>query len=268
VGATPPRVAGVEAEAPQAALLAAEEGDPVSDRAGRTIRALFEHPLIDVTWSRYGAGERGPEPHVHYEHVDAFYVVEGELTFGVGPDVAPVKAPAGTLVLVPPNVVHAFDNDGDATARWLNFHAPSTGFIAYLRGDGDRWDTHDPPEDGGRSAADAVVVTAAAGERFEREDRTVTILGDEPQLSALELDIDPGFEVPPHAHDDQVDSFFVLEGEVEFTVGDEVVRAGPGAWASAPPGARHGFRNTGPGRARVLNVHAPDAGFAGRVRGA
>ena len=33
----------------------------------------------------------------------------------------------------------------------------------------------------------------------------------------------------------------MLDGEVEFTVGDEVVRAGPGTWLSAPPGARHGF---------------------------
>jgi quercetin dioxygenase-like cupin family protein len=44
------------------------------------------------------------------------------------------------------------------------------------------------------------------------------------------------------------------------------VRAGPGTWLSAPPGARHGFRNGGSGWARVLNIHAPDAGFAGSIR--
>ena len=78
---------------------------------------------------------------------------------------------------------------------------------------------------------------------------------------------DESFHVDPHEHDDHADSFFVLDGEVEFTVGDEVVRAGPGTWLSAPPGARHGFRNGGSGRSRVLNVHAPDAGFADRIRG-
>ena len=44
-------------------------------------------------------------------------------------------------------------------------------------------------------------------------------------------------------------------------------RAAPGTWYSAPTGFRHGFRNPGPSRARVLNVHTPDGGFTGRVRG-
>ena len=113
----------------------------------------------------------------------------------------------------------------------------------------------------------AAVSRLGEGERFEREDRTVTILGHFPQVSALEIAFDPSFEVPPHRHDDHTDSFYVLEGEVEFTLEDEVVRAGPGTWVSAPPGTLHGFRNPGSGRARVLNVHAPDAGFADSVRG-
>jgi mannose-6-phosphate isomerase-like protein (cupin superfamily) len=50
-------------------------------------------------------------------------------------------------------------------------------------------------------------------------------------------------------------------------VGDGEARAAPGTWYSAPPGLRHGFRNPGPARARVLNVHTPDDGFTGRVRG-
>jgi quercetin dioxygenase-like cupin family protein len=106
------------------------------------------------------------------------------------------------------------------------------------------------------------------GERFERGNRVITILGDGEQLSALVIDFDETFDVPPHIHDDHVDSFYVLEGEVEFTVDDDVVRAGPGTFVMAPPGTRHGFRNPGPGRARVLNLHAPDAGFAAGIRGA
>jgi quercetin dioxygenase-like cupin family protein len=52
---------------------------------------------------------------------------------------------------------------------------------------------------------------------------------------------------------------------VEFTVGNETRRAGPGTLLAAPPGARHGFRSAG-GKARVLNFHAPDAGFADSIR--
>ena len=54
---------------------------------------------------------------------------------------------------------------------------------------------------------------------------------------------------------------------MEFTVGAEAVRAGPGTWLAAPPGATHGFANGGSGWARVLNLHAPDAGFASSIRG-
>ncbi len=52
-------------------------------------------------------------------------------------------------------------------------------------------------------------------------------------------------------------------------VGDRAVSAGAGTWVSAPPGARHGFRNVSVGSARLLSVHAPETGSssasAGRV---
>ena len=67
--------------------------------------------------------------------------------------------------------------------------------------------------------------------------------------------------MPPHVHDDHIDSFYVLEGELELTIGDAVVRAGPGTFFAAPPGVRHGFAIPGPGRARFLNIHAPGIAF-------
>jgi quercetin dioxygenase-like cupin family protein len=247
-------------------LLAAADGDAVVDRPRRSVRVLFEHELLDASYACSEAGERGAAPHIHLEHVDAFYVLEGELTFPVGPQLEPVRAGAGTFVMVPPHLVHGFDNDSDGTAHWLNFHAPSTGFLAWLRGDRERFDMVPPPADGGRPVTDAVVVRPGGGEQYARENRTVSILGDEPLFSAFEIAFDESFVVDPHTHDDRVDSFFVLDGEVEFTVGDRVERVGPGTWLSAPPGARHGFRNGGSVRARVLNVHAPDAGFADWIR--
>jgi mannose-6-phosphate isomerase-like protein (cupin superfamily) len=47
---------------------------------------------------------------------------------------------------------------------------------------------------------------------------------------------------------------------------DEVVRLGPGAYVAAPIGVVHGFRNVGEGELRMLNVHAPNVGFAHRLR--
>ena len=252
---------------PRGTLLDADTGRPISDRAERTVRELSRHPLIDATWSRYEPGERGPDPHVHHEHVDAFYVVEGELVFGLGPDVEAAWAPAGTFVLVPPDVVHTFGNESDARARYLNFHAPSTGFIAALQGEIPGWDSFDAPADGGRPASEAVVTLPGDGERFERADRTITILADHPLLSAIDIAFDDGFTVDPHTHDDEVDAFFVLDGAVEFLVAGEPVTAGPGTWVSAPPGAVHRFRNVSGAQARLLNVHAPEVGFVARLRG-
>ncbi len=93
------------------------------------------------------------------------------------------------------------------------------------------------------------------------------VLAELPELEAVELRFAPGFEgVDPHVHDDHVDSFYVLEGEAEFTVGDEVVRAGPGSYVAAPAGLRHGFRNAGESELRMLNVHAPNGGFVQGLR--
>jgi mannose-6-phosphate isomerase-like protein (cupin superfamily) len=55
------------------------------------------------------------------------------------------------------------------------------------------------------------------------------------------------------------DCFYVLEGELELRVDDEVVRAGPGTSVVVPPGVAHEF--TSMGHARFLNVHAPECGF-------
>jgi mannose-6-phosphate isomerase-like protein (cupin superfamily) len=63
------------------------------------------------------------EEHVHADEDDAFYIVEGEMTFVFGDESA--AAPPGTFVLVPPGVLHGFRNDGSIPVRMLNIHAPA-----------------------------------------------------------------------------------------------------------------------------------------------
>jgi mannose-6-phosphate isomerase-like protein (cupin superfamily) len=63
------------------------------------------------------------EAHVHIEEDDAFYILEGEMTFVFGQRM--VAAPPGTFVLAPPGVEHAFRNDGPGPVRMLNIHAPA-----------------------------------------------------------------------------------------------------------------------------------------------
>ena len=65
---------------------------------------------------------------------------------------------------------------------------------------------------------------------------------------------------PIHAHAAEDDSFFILEGELTFTVEGEDVVADPGTFVLVPPGLQHTFGNRGEAVVRMLNIHAP-AGF-------
>ena len=78
-----------------------------------------------------------------------------------------------------------------------------------------------------------------------------------PELSLLEFEVKPGGGVSPHFHKQHSDSFYVLEGELEFHVGDEIVQGAPGTYVLAPPGVVHFFRNVGELPARALNLHTP-----------
>ena len=62
---------------------------------------------------------------------------------------------------------------------------------------------------------------------------------------------DPGFDNPPHTHD-EAEAFYVLEGSYTFyTDADPVEEVGPGTFVFIPPGAVHGFR-TGPQGGKLI----------------
>jgi quercetin dioxygenase-like cupin family protein len=256
----------------QDVLVPAGEGELITDRESREVALIAVRDDITMTRSRYGPGERGPDAHVHHEHTDSFYVLDGELTFALGHDDELVTVGAGGFVAVPPNVSHSFRNEGSTEANFLNLHTPDGGFAAFMRGARDGtdigFDSFDPPADGGRPASDAIVLSADEGERFEAGNRLAVVKAVLPQICFVEFAYDGPRDGPPvHDHDAQVDSFYVLEGEMEFQVGDSVHPGGPGTLASIPRGVRHTFRHIHDGRARVLNIHAPDCGFGEFIRG-
>jgi mannose-6-phosphate isomerase-like protein (cupin superfamily) len=91
--------------------------------------------------------------------------------------------------------------------------------------------------------------------------------GDTPRFNLAVITIQPHREGPEiHAHAAEDDSFYVLEGELIFTVEDEEVAAPPGTFVLVPPGVRHTFANRGDAVVRFVNVHAP-AGFDLRLEG-
>jgi quercetin dioxygenase-like cupin family protein len=100
----------------------------------------------------------------------------------------------------------------------------------------------------------------------ERTPNGHRVLAELPHIEALELSFEPGFEgVDPHTHPDHTDSFYLLEGEVEFLQDGEWRRVGPGTFLSVPPNVEHGFRPCGV-PVRLLNFHTPHAGFIERLR--
>ena len=72
----------------------------------------------------------GPEPHTHEDHVDSFYVLEGETEFLSGEETLVLGA--GSFVAAPPGTLHTFRSGGHHS-RVLNVHAPSRGFHDWLR---------------------------------------------------------------------------------------------------------------------------------------
>jgi quercetin dioxygenase-like cupin family protein len=122
------------------------EGETITNRPGRRATVLVETDEIIISEFHYGAGERGAEPHVHHEHADGFLVVDGEFTFHLRDGSRAL--PAGTLLYLPPDVIHGFDNASSTEARAFNFHVPTSGFGEYLRGRNPDFDQFDPPDDG------------------------------------------------------------------------------------------------------------------------
>jgi quercetin dioxygenase-like cupin family protein len=103
--------------------------------------------------------------HIHEQHTDAFYVLDGELTFEVGADSRTVTVGAGGFVAAPPGVAHGFRTTGDRPARWLTIHARDGGFAAFMRGvrDGVRVDWDIAPATAGAGAPGDAAVVARGG---------------------------------------------------------------------------------------------------------
>lgn len=72
-----------------------------------------------------------------------------------------------------------------------------------------------------------------------------------------------GVAAPLHLHRREAEWFFVVDGHVTFTVGDEVISAG--AFAYGPPQVPHTFVVDGDEGARFLLVAQP-AGLEGFIR--
>jgi quercetin dioxygenase-like cupin family protein len=132
------------------------DGEKISERPERRVTVLVDTDELVVSEFFYGQGQRGAPLHVHHDHADGFLVLEGELTLTHRE--GSLRLPAGTLAILPPEVVHGFDNDSEGNVLIYNLHIPSSGFADYLRGQNPDFDQHDPPANGGVDPAAVVAV--------------------------------------------------------------------------------------------------------------
>ena len=60
-----------------------------------------------------------------------------------------------------------------------------------------------------------------------------------------------------HIHHSSVECFYVLEGEVDFRLGDQQTRIGQGGFVLIPKGAVHAFSTVGENPAKLLVLMSP-----------
>ena len=104
--------------------------------------------------------------------------------------------------------------------------------------------------------------------RTPGEGRTVAVVGDVYRFLATgeetggryalwEAVVPPGGGPPPHVHSREEEGFYILEGEITFTVNGERVVARAGTFANMPVGTPHSFKNEGNEPAKILIWVAP-----------
>ena len=104
--------------------------------------------------------------------------------------------------------------------------------------------------------------------RSSQQGRTVSLVGDvyrflatgedtNSQYTLIEALVSPGGGPPPHVHSREEEGFYILEGEIAFTIDGKRVVATPGMFANMPVGTPHSFKNETNKPAKMLATVAP-----------
>lgn len=67
----------------------------------------------------------------------------------------------------------------------------------------------------------------------------------------------PGNGPPPHVHENEHESMYVIDGEFKILVGEQTVDGKPGAFAFIPRGTVHRFQCTGDRPGKILLLFTP-----------
>jgi mannose-6-phosphate isomerase-like protein (cupin superfamily) len=84
-----------------------------------------------VSCAQRRGGIEGARPHTHSKSAEFFYVLDGQLQLLAGSQV--ITAGKGDLVVVPPNMAHAFATTPSHRADFLIVQAPGLPRFGYFR---------------------------------------------------------------------------------------------------------------------------------------
>ena len=103
-------------------------------------------------------------------------------------------------------------------------------------------------------AGQGTVLNAPGSAMFFKATRAST----DGAFSLMERTLPPGGrKPPPHIHTNCEEAFYVLDGEVEFSLGETTAVGRPDTFVLVPGGVPHTFGNAGRTQARLLVLHAP-----------
>ncbi len=98
--------------------------------------------------------------------------------------------------------------------------------------------------------------------------QTWTILGEpyrplhvSDSAMLMHAEFNSGSMVPPHVHEDQDEILYILEGQLEFEMEGEVIKASAGDTVSLPMGVPHSLHNRSEAVARALVTVTPVSGM-------
>jgi mannose-6-phosphate isomerase-like protein (cupin superfamily) len=82
----------------------------------------------------------------------------------------------------------------------------------------------------------------------------------------LQMAASGNFAPPPaHIHHQEEEGWFILEGSLQFQIGERTTLAGPGSFVLAPRGSVHSFSNPSSDPVRWLTIFSP-SGMEGYFR--
>ena len=232
--------------------------------------------------------QNGPPPHRHFEQDEAFYVLDGELGLLLGNET--IIATPGTFAYIPRGRRHEFFNPSTTPSRLLALTVPS-GFEGFFAEEGRlvtdpsnpppprtdfteiapiaaRYDTalalEPEPSDIPQGLRDFILVPPSAPNRpsFNEADGLFTSLASLEETDGLfslfDVLLTPQAEPKQlQRSDGESQSFYVLDGEVTFQIGDNTTVGTPGTFVYLPEGTSYTYQNLGTTPARTLLLSAP-----------